>query len=183
MTEDFKRSGDSEEYTIYEKKRVAYLKHRVELALEQYEIVPKKSKMEMKTFSDVLSVCDILKECNTLHTKLVESKTASYQSVHGDNKRLIKSLQKILIQVEELELPVIKSRQSIRADSGPGVGCGNHEVQFRMAEVARISNADMRIIWHGSRGGPGQNEAEQTNSGVSNNVGDGSTIEWEKQAI
>ena len=177
VAEDFKRSGNSEDYTIYEEKRVAHLKHRVELALEQYEIVPEKSKMEMKTFSEVLSVRDVLKECNTLHTKLAESKTVSYQSVHGDHKRLVKSLQKILIQVEELELPVMKSGQSICPDSGPGVGCGNHEVHFRMAEVARISNADMRIIWHGSRGDSGQNEAEQTNSGVSN---DGSTIEWEK---
>ena len=49
-----------------------------------------------------------------------------------------------------------------------------------MAEVARISNADIRIILHGLRRDSGQNEAEQTNSDVSNAVCDGSTIECEK---
>jgi hypothetical protein len=180
VAEDFKRSGDNEEYTIYEEKRVAHLKRRVELALEQYENLPEKREMEMKTLSDILRVRDVVKECVTLHTNLAKSKTVSYHSVQGDHKRLVKSLQKVVTQIEELELPVMKSRQCIRADSGPGVGCGNHEVQFRMAEVARISNADMRIILHGSRGDSGQNEAEQTNSGVSNAVCDGSTIEWEK---
>ena len=63
-----------------------------------------------------------------------------------------------------------KTRQCIRPDSGPGVGSNNHEVKFRMAEIARITNADIRIILHGSRGDSGQNEVEQTNSGVSNAV-------------
>ena len=49
-----------------------------------------------------------------------------------------------------------------------------------MAEIARITNADIRIILHGSRRDSRQNEAEQTNSGVSNAVCDGGTIEWEK---
>ena len=49
-----------------------------------------------------------------------------------------------------------------------------------MAEIARISDADIRITLHGSKGDSGQNEAEQTNSGVSNTICDGGTIEWEK---
>ena len=49
-----------------------------------------------------------------------------------------------------------------------------------MAEIARIANADIRIILHCSRGHSGQDEAEQTNSGVSDAVSDGGTIEWEK---
>lgn len=48
-----------------------------------------------------------------------------------------------------------------------------------MAEIAHISDADIRITLHGSRGDSGQNEAEQTNSGVSNAICDGGIIDWE----
>lgn len=48
-----------------------------------------------------------------------------------------------------------------------------------MVEIARISDADIKITFHGSRGDSGQNEAEQTNSGVSNGICDGGTIECE----
>ena len=48
-----------------------------------------------------------------------------------------------------------------------------------MAEIARITNTDITIILHGLRGNSGQNEVEQTNSGVSNAACDGGTIEWE----
>ena len=60
------------------------------------------------------------------------------------------------------------------------MGSNNHEVKFKMAEIARITNADIGNILHGSRGDSGQNEAEQTNSGASNAVRDGGTIECEK---
>ena len=49
-----------------------------------------------------------------------------------------------------------------------------------MQTVARISNADIRITLYGFRGDSGPNEVEQTNSGVSNAVCNGSTIEWER---
>lgn len=46
-----------------------------------------------------------------------------------------------------------------------------------MAEIARISDADIRITLHGSRGESGQNEVEQTTSGVSNAICDSGTTE------
>ena len=53
----------------------------------------------------------------------------------------------------------------------------NHEVKFRMTEIARMTNADIRIILCGLRGDSEQNGAEQTNYGVSNAVCDGGIIE------
>ena len=59
-------------------------------------------------------------------------------------------------QIDWLELPPQKTTYCIHSDSGPGVGSNNHEVKFRMAEIARITNADIRIILHGSRGDSGK---------------------------
>ena len=115
-----------------------------------------------------------------LYSELSEIKTVSYTSVQDSHDSLVCSLEKTVEQIDELGLPEQKSRQCIRAESGPGVGCSNNEVKFRMAEIARISNADIQITLHGSKGDSGQNEAEQTNSGVSNAICDGGTLEWEK---
>ena len=139
-----------------------------------------KQDTEVKFIVDVLKPNKIQLLCDTLYGMLSENNIIDYHMLENDHQNLIGSLQHMVQQIEGLELPPQKTRQCIRSDSGPGVGSNNHEVKFRMAEIAKITNADIRIILHGSRGDSGQNEAEQTNSGASNAVCDGGTIEWEK---
>ncbi len=43
-------------------------------------------------------------------------------------------------------------------DAGPGVGCNNNAVQYRMAESILINNFDKVIRVHRARGDSGQNE-------------------------
>ena len=142
--------------------------------------------MQEKQDTEVKFVVDVLKPnkiqllCDTLYRMLSENNIIDYHMLENDHQNLVGSLQQMVQQIEGLELPPQKTRQCIRSDGGPGVGSNNHEVKFRMAQIARITNADIRIILRGSRGDSGQNEAEQTNSGVSNAVCDGGTIEWEK---
>ena len=118
-------------------------------------------------------------DCDSVIRVLSEDKKVSYSRVQTSYETLVCSLQRTVERIDELDLPQQKSRQCIRADSGPGVGCSNNEVKFRMAKIARLSDADIRITLRGSRGESGQNEAEQTNSGVNNAICDGGTIEWE----
>ena len=118
-------------------------------------------------------------DCDSVIRVLSEDKKVSYSRVQTSHETLVCSLQRTVERIDELDLPQQKSRQCIRADSGPGVGCSNNEVKFRMVEIACILDADIRITLHGSRGNARQNEAEQTNSGVSNAICDGGTIEWE----
>ena len=56
-----------------------------------------------------------------------------------------------------------------------GTKCG-----LREHKMCYISDAVIRMTLHGSRGDSAQNEAEQTNSGVSDAICDGGIIEWEK---
>lgn len=139
-----------------------------------------KDDCEIKTLSDVIRINDVLSHCNSVIGDLSEIKKVSYTSVQESHDSLVCSLKKTVEQIDELGLPEQKSRQCIRADSGSGVGCSNNEVKFRMAEIARISNADIRITLHDSRGDSGQNEVEETNSGVSNAICDGGNIRMEK---
>ena len=139
-----------------------------------------KQDTEVKFIVDVLKPNKIQLLCNTLYRMLPKNNIIDYHMLENDHQNLVGSLQQMVQQIEGLELPPQKTRQCICSDSGPGVGSNNHEVKLRMAEIARITNADIKIILHGSRGDSGQNEAEQTNSGVSNAVCDEGTIEWEK---
>ena len=179
VEQDFERTGDNEAFTAYERKRVTHLKNRLEREITNYQRVEDKDDLEVKTISDVVRINDVLSDYDSVIRDLSEDKKVSYSKVQTSHETLVCSLQRTVERIDELDLPQQKSRQCIRADSGPGVGYINNEVKFRMAEIARISDADIRIKLHGLRGDSGQNEAEQTNSGVSNAICDGGTIEWE----
>ena len=168
IKQDYTKSNVHEIYTTCEKKRIEHLKNRLAFSLDEYNFVQEKQDTEVQFIVDVLKPNKIQLLCDTLYRMLSENNIIDYRMLGNDHQNLVGSLQQMVQQIEELELPPQKTRQCIRSDSGPGVGSNNHEVKFRMAEIARITNDYIRIILHGSRGDSGQNEAEQTNSGVSN---------------
>ena len=72
-----------EEYTTYEAKRVAYLKQKLELAVQNYnQIELYKKELKSATLLDVSRVDEVLNKCDTLHIKLQENKTVRYNLVH-----------------------------------------------------------------------------------------------------
>ena len=178
--QDYTRNNVHEIYTTYGKRRIEQLKNRLTFSLDEYNFVKEKQDTEVKFIVDVLKPNKIQLLCDTFYRNLLENNIIDYHMLENDHQNLVGSLQQMVQQIKGIDLFPQKTRQCIRFDSGPGVGSSNHEVKFRMAEIARIINADIRIILHGSRGDSGQNEAEQTNSGVSDAVCDGGTIEWEK---
>ena len=59
----------------------------------------------------------------------------------------------------------------------------NLEVRFRDSELARLHQSDYQIRFHRSRDDSAQNEAERTNSAISDSIVDRSTIEWNKHKL
>lgn len=102
-----------------------------------------------------------------------EQKWLSYNGTY----KLLRKANHILEHIAELKLPPVKPNWADLTDAGPGVGVSNYEVRFRDAELARVHRSDYRVRVHRSRGDSGQNEAERTNSAISDSVVDGSTID------
>ena len=76
-------------------------------------------------------------------------------------------------------LPNVKPRVIELTDAGPGVGCNNNEVQFRIAERILIHNLDKLVHVHRARGDSGQNEAARTNASIGDALVTGETLNWE----
>ena len=119
-----------------------------------------KQDTEVKFIVAVLKPNKIQLLCDTLYRKLSENYIIDYHMLENDHQNLVGSFQHLVQQTEGLDLSPQKTKQCNRSDSDPGVGSNNHEVKFRLAETVRITNANIRIILHGSRGYSGQNEAE-----------------------
>ena len=116
--------GYYEEYTTYEAKRVAYLKQKLEIAVQNYnQIELYKEELKSATLLDVFRVDEVLNKCDTLHIKLQENKTVRYDLVQTDHEQLVNSLQKLVQGIDELGLPQQKPRQYIRADSSRNIKC------------------------------------------------------------
>lgn len=76
-------------------------------------------------------------------------------------------------------LPIVKPRVIELTDAGPGVGCNNNEVQFRIAERILIHNLDKLVRVYRARGDSGQNEEERTNASIGDALVTGETLNWE----
>ena len=101
-----------------------------------------KQDTEVKFIIDVLKPNKIQLLCDTLYRKLSEN---NYHMLENDHQNLLGSLQQMVQQIEGLDLSPQKTRQCIRSDSGPGVGSNNHDVKFRMAQIAGITNVNAKL--------------------------------------
>ena len=155
IKQGYRGSNVHEIYTTYEKKRTEHLKNRLAFSLDEYNFVQEKQDTEVKFIVNALKSSKIQLLCDTLYRMLSENNIIDSHMLENDHQNLVGSLQQMVQQIEELELPPQKTRQCICSHIGPGAGSNNHEVKFRMAGIARITNADIRIILHGSRGDSG----------------------------
>ena len=73
----------------------------------------------------------------------------------------------------------MKPRVLELTDAGPGVGCNNGAVQYRIAETVLIHGLDKIVRVHRARGNSGQNEAERTNASIGDALVTGETLQWE----
>lgn len=92
---------------------------------------------------------------------------------------VIKECDSILQLFEDLKLPKAKPRVLELTDAGPGVGCNNNAVQYRIAGAILIHGHDKVVRVHRGRGDSGQNEAERTNAAISDALVTGETLDWE----
>ena len=86
---------------------------------------------------------------------------------------------KLILKMIKNHLPVFRPRVIELTDGGPGVSVGNHDVQFRLAERARIINADYLIRLHLASGDSSQNEVGRCQSYLGDAICDGGSISWE----
>ena len=82
----------------------------------------------------------------------------------------------ILTCIKKVHLPEIRSNICELTDGGPSVAVNNRDVQFKIAEKVRILNASRYNRVHPGRLMSGDNEAERTNSAISEALGIGHTI-------
>lgn len=107
--------------------------------------------------------------------------TSSDTGIHlwNEYKILRRKLEQILKLIAELQLPIGKTRLLELTDAGPGVGCNNIAVRYRMAEKILIHGYDKVLRVHRARGDSGQNEAERTNASIGEALVTGQTLDWE----
>ena len=86
---------------------------------------------------------------------------------------------KLILKMIKNHLPVFRPRVIELTDGGPRVSVGNHDIQFRLAERARIINADYLIRLHLASGDSSQNEVERCQSYLGDAICDGGSISWE----
>lgn len=96
-----------------------------------------------------------------------------------DYQSILQECKTLLSKIGDLNLPKCKSRLLELTDAGPGVGCNNSAVQYRMAETILIHGLDHVVRVHRARGDSGQNEAERTNASIGDALVTGETLQWE----
>lgn len=92
---------------------------------------------------------------------------------------VIKKCEEIMAVLGDLHLPESKPRVLELTDAGPGVGCSNGAVQYRMAETILVHGLDKLVRVHRARGDSGQNEAERTNMSIGDALVTGETLQLE----
>lgn len=92
---------------------------------------------------------------------------------------VITECEEILAVLGDMHLPETKPRVLELTDAGPGVGCSNGAVQYRMAETILVHGLDKVVRVHRARGDSGQNEAERTNASIGDALVTGETLQWE----
>ena len=161
-------------FRAYEGKRLAYTSDYLERALDMANV----SKMTAQEIKDYSRIIGMVQSALTCINDLV---TSSDTGIHlwNEYKILLRKLEEILNLIAELQLPIGKTRLLELTDAGPGVGCNNIVVQYRMAEKILIHGYDKVLLVHRARGDSGQNEAEHTNASIGEALVTGKTLDWE----
>ena len=163
-------------HCLYERQRLEHVARRAEIAELQWNInFSLCSEFEKLQGNELLS-----RQKDLIATaKAILAKPVTGNSLRGDfTADILRKANHILDHIVELNLPPVKPNWADLTDAGPGVGVSHYEVRFRDAELARIHRSEYRVRVHRSRGDSRQNEAERTNSAISDSVVDGSTIDW-----
>ena len=75
-------------------------------------------------------------------------------------KVVITECEEILAVLGDMHLPETKPRVLELTDAGPGVGCSNGAVQYRMAETILVHGLDKVVRVHRAREDSGQNSID-----------------------
>ena len=92
---------------------------------------------------------------------------------------VITECEEMLAVLGDMHLPETKPRVLELTDAGPGVGCSNGAVQYRMAETILVHGLDKVVRVDRARGDSGQNEAERTNASIGDALVTGEALKWE----
>ena len=115
-------------FRAYEGKRLAHTSDCLERAIDMANV----SKMTAQEIKDYSRIQGMVQSALTCINDLV---TSSDTGIHfwNEYKILLRKLEQILKLIAELQLPIGKTRLLELTDAGPGVGCNNIAVQYRMA--------------------------------------------------
>ena len=115
-------------FRAYEGKRLAHTSDYLERTIDMAN-VSKMTAQEMKDYSKIQGMVQSALTC-------INNLVTSYTGIHlwNEYKILLRKLEQILKLIAELQLPIGKTRPLELTDAGPGVGCNNIAVQYRMAE-------------------------------------------------
>ena len=113
----------------YEGKRLAHTSDYLERAIYMAN-VSKTTAQEIKDYSRIQGMVQSALTC------INDLVTSSDTGIHfwNEDKILLRKLEQIRKLIAELQLPIGKTRLLELTDPGPGVGCNNIAVQYRMAE-------------------------------------------------
>ena len=161
-------------FRAYERKRLVHTADYLERAVDMTDLskmiaeeVTQHGRIQTIIQSALISMNDLAASAD-IGTLLWNE----YQTVIG-------TLKEILQVLAELKIPIEKPCVLELTDAGPGVGCNNTAVQYRMAETILVHGFDKVLRVHRGRGDSGQNEAERTNASIGEALVTGETLDWE----
>lgn len=161
-------------YRQYEMKRVTHTFEYLEKAIAKCDVV----KMSDHEKACCLQIQSLLTPVPT-QMEAVKDSTSTGSLLWQEYCKTLTTCHELLNLFSSFGLPIVKPRVIELTDAGPGVGCNNNEVQFRIAERILIHNLDKLVRVHRARGDSGQNEAERTNASIGDALVTGETLNWE----
>jgi hypothetical protein len=138
------------EFRSYERKRLDHTTDYLEGALEKADL----SKMTEAEVGEYIKIKDMVQTTLSYMNNLSAS-TNTGNELWGEYVHLIKLCEHIMTTLDILQLPTAKPRVLELTDAGPGVGCNNLAVRFRMAETILIHNLDKVLRVHRAKGDSG----------------------------
>lgn len=159
----------------YERKRLEHTSDYLENSVDMANV---NSKMTEEEVQHCCKVQGLVQLALSIMNSLPKSANTGVQ-LWSDYQVVIGKSEQILQLLDELKLPLAKPRVLELTDAGPGVGCNNGAVQYRMAEQILIHGLDKVVRVHRARGDSGQNEAERTNASIGEALVTGETLNWE----
>lgn len=161
-------------YRQYEMKRVTHTFEYLERAVAKCDVV----KISDHEKACCLQIQSLLTPV-LIHMEAVKDSPSTGSLLWQEYCKTLTACHELLNLFSSFGLPIVKPRVIELTNAGPGVGCNNNEVQFRIAERILIHNLDKLVRVHRARGDSGQNEAERTNASIGDALVTGETLNWE----